>query len=292
MAEQNATNLRQANTKVKVQGKLSEKVLEKKVVDGVNAIIGHLTLKTSDTNFVRFDINVKEKTKEGKDNSIYAGMKTIMEEYQSIADAGEEGADVVAVTNGNLNPYTGRDGVDRVGYKSNFFNRVNNPDDFNPHAEFEAEIFIQSIVPEIADEEETGRIIVNGWVPTYSGIEPIKLVADDATGAAVESMFLPNQTAEFYGEILNEKVVKVIEKPVVIGKPRKEIKTTYKNTLLITGVSPAYEEDSVVKPYDPEVIRAAIQERKNRMEERKNQSQSQTQNKQKPSGASRGRALF
>ena len=66
MSEQKVTNLRQATAKVNVEGILSEKVLEVKTEDGVTKITGHLTIKTSDVNFVKFNVNVNEKTKEGK----------------------------------------------------------------------------------------------------------------------------------------------------------------------------------------------------------------------------------
>ena len=54
MSEQTATNLRQATAKVNVEGILSEKVLEVKTEDGVKKIAGHLTIKTSDVNFIKF----------------------------------------------------------------------------------------------------------------------------------------------------------------------------------------------------------------------------------------------
>ena len=216
-----------------------------------------------------------------------------MEEYKSIAEVGEEEADKVRV-NGDLNIYTGQNGTN-VGYKSNFFNRLKNPDEFEPKAEFIVEVFISSIVPEInTDGEETGRVVVNGWTVTYAGVEPVKLVAEGEIASAVDSTFEPGQTVEFYGEVINNRIETVIEKPVVIGKPRRDVKVTFKNDLLITGASEAYEEGvTLEKPYEADVIKAAIQERQNRLEEAKAKAQSgqKAASTAKPSAASKGRTL-
>ena len=287
------TNLRQANAKALCEGIVSEIDLKEVVEEGKKKVEGSITIKTSDVNFIRYNVNVNEKTKAGAENKTYAGIQTVMNEYKSIANAGEEEADKVRV-NGDLNIYTGQNGV-VVGYKSNFFNRIKNADEFEPKAEFSVEVFINSIVPEVNGEgDETGRIVVNGWVPTYNGIEPIKLYAEDDVASAIDGMFEPGQTVEFYGEIVNNKIEKITEIPVAIGKPRRKVETTYKNELVITGASEAYAEgESAEKPYDADTIKAAIQERENKIAEEKAKAQSGQKATQaaKPSGASKGRTL-
>lgn len=287
------TNLRQSTAKVNCEGIVSEKDLKVVTEEGATKIQGSLTVKTGDTNFIRFNVNVNEKTKNGTDNKTFAGIKTVMEEYKSIAEAGEEEADKVRV-NGDLNIFTTLNGTN-VGYKSNFFNRLKNPDEFEPKAEFTVEVFINSITPEVnTDGEETGRVVVNGWTATYSGVEPVKLVAEGEIASAVDSTFEPGQTVEFYGEVINSRVEKVTEIPVAIGKPRRKVETSYKNELIITGASEAYEEGvTPEKPYEADVIKAAIQERQNRLEEAKAKAQSgqKATNTAKPSAAKSGRTL-
>lgn len=291
MAEQ--TNLRQAEASVDVVGIVSEKKLELKNEEGMNKITGSLTVKTSDVNFVTFNVNVNEKTKAGADNKAYAGIVTVMNEYKSIAEVGEEAADRVRVS-GNINPYRNKNsGEEVISYKANFFNRIST-DKCEPKSEFAIEMYISSMVPEIVDDEETGRLIVNGWVPTYNGIEPVKLVAEADIAPDVESAYAVGQTVEFLGDIVNNKVVTVTEIPVAIGKPRKKISTTYKNDLVITGATPAYEEGvTKTAPYDANVIKAAIQERENKIREEQNKSQATSAPKanQRPSGAAHGRTL-
>lgn len=289
------TNLRQANTKAYVVGILSEKALEVKTEEGKTKVTGHLTIKTSDVNFIKFTVNVNEKTNAGADNKCYSGILTVMEEYKSIAEAGEEEATRVKVS-GDVNVFTTRDGKPGVSYKSNFFNRLKADEEFEPKAEFSVETYITNISPELnTDGEETGRIVVSGWCPTYNGIEPVELVAEGETGKAVENTFKDGQTVEFYGEIINNRIETITEIPVAIGKPRKKVEVSYKNDLLITGASEAYEENVTPEiPYEDGVIEAALQERKNKLEEAKAKAQSGNKAPAaatKPSGAAHGRSL-
>ena len=287
------TNLRQANEKVFIEGLVAEKDLSVKTEEGKTKITGSLTVKTSDVNFVKFNVNVNEKTNAGAENKCYAGLVTVMNEYKTIAEHGEEEADKVRV-NGDLNLYTStQSGANIVGFKSNFYNRLRAGDEFEPKAEFSVETFISSILPEMDKEgDETGRILVKGWVPTYNGIEPITLVAAEDIGAAVESTFEPGQTVEFMGDIINSRIETVTEIPMAIGKPKRKVTTTYKNELIITGASTAYEEgETAEKPYEAEVIKAAIQERTNKLEEAKAKAQSGQTVTARPSGAAKGRTL-
>lgn len=287
------TNLRQATAKAYVTGVVSDKKLKVEHNDKKEEIIkGSITIKTSETNFVTFNINICEKTTKGADNKAYAGIKTVMNDYKSIADVGEENADRVRVS-GDFNIYNSINGNDVVSYKSNFFHRLGVDEEYTPSSEFEIEMFISSIRPEVNKEgEETGRIIVGGWIPTYNnGIEPIELVAENEVASAIDNTFEVGQTATFYGEIINNRVEKITEIPVVIGKPKIKREVTFKNDLLITGATEAYEEGvSLNAPYNQDTIKAAIEERKNRIAERnaKNQSPKTTS---KPSGKTHGRTL-
>ena len=280
MTEQKAS-LREANARAVVEGILSEKKLETKVVDGKKVIRGNLVIQTDETNFITFDVFVNALTKAGTANKTYKSMETIMEEYHSIAEVGKENATRVKVTNGSIRPRTYFDDNgqhDILSYSSNFFNRVK--DDVTPTAEFEVELFIASISREVdATGDETGRVIVKGWMPTYSGIEPLTLVApaEDDIANSIEANFEPGQTVEFYGEIVNRCIIKDETIPVKIGKPKVRTKRTYKNELLITGASEAYEEGMTPQlPYDAEVIKKAIREREIRLDEMKNKTKSTT----------------
>ena len=82
------TNLRQSNAKVNCEGIVSEKDLKVVTEEGKTRIEGSVTIKTDDTNFVRFNVRVNEKTNAGAENRTYTGIETVMNEYKSIAEAG------------------------------------------------------------------------------------------------------------------------------------------------------------------------------------------------------------
>lgn len=277
------TNLRQADADLNVEGILSEKSLEVVVEDGMKKIKGYLTLKTSDINFVRINVNAAEKTREGNESRSYPGVETVMNEYKTIADVGEEMADRVRCR-AQINPYKNlQNGQEVVSYRGNFFNRVTGA--FEPKAEIDVELFIQAITPEVdRSGEETGRMIVKGWMPTYNGIEPLQMIADEDIADAVASNFDPGQTARFYGEAINSRVETY--KPVIIGKPKVEYTT--KSEIKLTGAEAPYDEESP-KAYKADVIKAAIQEREDRYNARK--AGAAPQKAAKPSGQSRGRSV-
>lgn len=303
------TNLRQATAKATSIGTVSEKDLKfYKVVNEeekdanseaeADGIRGSVTVKTGDTNFVRYNVKIAKKTKAGTENKAYPGIKTVMDEYISIANCPEGSEpDKVRVT-GDINLYQGINGEEIINYKSNFFNRlkVDEEHPYEPSSEFDVELFIKSMVPEMDTEgSETGRIKISGVVPVYNGVEMITLIApeEDGIAAAIDSSFEPGQTVEFFGNIINSRVEKITEIPVAIGKPRKKVETSYKNELIITGASEPYDEGVTPNPpYDADVIKAALQERTNKLEERKAKQQSGSGNSSaRPSGASKGRTL-
>lgn len=292
------TNLRQANTKATAVGLLTDKKLEIKTdpKDGEKHIEGTVTVKTSDKNFVTFSVYSKEKKKNGEENKAYAGLVTVMNEFQSVADVGDN-ADYIRV-NGQLNPYRGQNGNEVIGYRGSFFNRIRNAENIEPEACFETEMFIQSIVPEMgkdADGEmtETGRLKITGWVPTYNGIEPVDLIVPEDLADACENTYEPGQTVEFYGDIINNSIEETIEKPVAFGKPKKEVRRTYVNELIVTGGSDAYEdEEGDHVPYDADAIKGAIADRNAAIEEAKNKAKNGAgAGNARPSGARHGRTL-
>lgn len=290
------TNLRQANTKATAVGLLTDKKLEIKTdpKDGEKHIEGTVTVKTSDKNFVTFSVYSKEKKKNGEENKAYAGLVTVMNEFQSVADVGDN-ADYIRV-NGQLNPYRGQNGNEVIGYRGSFFNRIRNVETIEPEACFETEMFIQSIVPEMGKDTdgemtETGRLKITGWVPTYNGIEPVDLIVPEDLADACENTYEPGQTVEFYGDIINNSIEETIEKPVAFGKPKKEVRRTYVNELIVTGGSDAYEdEEGDHVPYDADAIKGAIADRNAAIEEAKNKAKSGSTGNMNRGAASSGRA--
>lgn len=278
-----STNLKEGKAIVTAEGILQENTLKVEDINGVEQISGNIILKVSDTNSITFNVRqaakIKNKRDDGSDdNKSYPGLVTVMNDYKSIAKDGEEAADIVRISNGQIRPsYMVRSDREGIFYQSNFFNRVvRGESEPNFHADFEIELYVDAVVPELYKDEahageETGRAIVKGWLPTYSGIEPITLIApkEDGIAEAVMDIYTPGCTATFYGNIVNSRITKTSVIPVRIGKPKETTSTTYVNELVITGASDPYEENA----FDREAVRLAIQERASRIEQQKAQTQ-------------------
>lgn len=299
MNEETRTDLRQGELKVSVVGKVAEIALEENPnKNGVMCVTGSVSVKVSDTNQIKFNVNVPSQKKDGTPNDkVYPGILTVMREYKSIAKYGEEEADVISVK-GDINPYRSTNtGQDVIGYKSNFFTRIKSTK-WEPESRFNAEVYLASMTPEMdKDGDETGRLIVKGWGVTYAGIEPIKFVVPKETSSDFESIYEIGQTVELWGELVNERIEIIKETPVRFGVPKKEVTTSYRNELIVTGASDPYEEGVTEKaPYSKSAIDAGIQERENRIAEaeanKKIGSNPFTANRDTtPSGASKGRTL-
>lgn len=282
------TNLRQSETKVEVEGILSSKKLEISSDDKGNKVIkGNIVVKVDDTNSISFGVFVSEKTSKGEPSKAWAGMNTIMNEYKSIADVGEAEADRVHV-NGGFNTFKTAQGQDVTNYKGSFFTRLTRP--LDPKRKFSSEVFIKSKIWERDNNgEETGRLRVRGIAPDYAGINILDMVCPekdengDAFATVADDLFEVGNTYLVNGEIVNSRV----EKKITAALGKVEGKTEFKNELVITGSTSAYEEE---KAYSAEAINLAIQEYETAQNNKQNEKENPYTNK-KPSAAASGRSL-
>ena len=279
------TSLRQSNSNVKVEGVLNEISLEQsKTKTGDDCIKGYLAIKTSETCVVNIRVYAQKTTTQGIPSKTYPAIETIMNNYHSVADVGEE-ADIVHC-NGTISTYTDPDTrKTSIGYSSNFFSRVKREP--APKAEFSVELFVETIIPETINEEETGRIKVKGWMPTYNGIEPVEVIGNKDLADDLVDYLEPQGTYEFWGNIISTQKVEKKIKAAGIGAAKEDIRVTYKNELVLTGVSEKYEQGiTPVAPYDPDAIRLAKKERETKLSQKNSEG-----NKPKPTAQGTGRTL-
>lgn len=288
------TNLKEALRDTYTAGLLAEKKLEIQKDDKGNdkAISGTITIQTSDVNFTTYRVYTNKYKKDGNENKAYKGLVTIMNEYKSVAEVGKEEADWIT-TKGKVQPnsYKGEQGiVELMQFSSSFFSRVTKEKiEDNIASNFSVEVYIKAIRSEVVTSgedagEPTGRAIIDGYLALYGGgIEPIQLIApeEDGIAEAVMDTFNPGETVMFDGEIQNTRVETVKEIPMAIGKPKIERKVDFKNELIITGASEAYEEE---RAYSAEVIQAALAVREEKLNEKKSGSTSTTK---KPAASGR-----
>ncbi|WP_157448580.1 hypothetical protein, partial [Brevibacillus brevis] len=274
MAE-NQTTIREAVNNVGIEGTVAEVRIEtKKSTEGKEMITGEVDIQTDENSTHTVKVFANKLNKEGKESGLYKGIETIMNEYKSIASHGKDGADRVRITQGKigLNEYVGQDEMLKSfpQLSANFINRLNATEEFEPKAEFEAEMYVHSVTEEVKNEEETGRALLKGFIPVYGGkVIPFTfVVADKDAVDYVSSNYESGSTVTVYGEIVNRVNVSRTEVEVGFGKPQEKVTRTTVREYVVTGGTPPLDEDDV-KAYKTEVIKKALVEREAYLEELK-----------------------
>lgn len=295
---ENENKLKQADAFVRVEGILAEKNLEAtKDKNGGDIIRGDITVKVDDTHSVVLNVYVGALTSKGAENPAYKGMNTVLNEYHSIAEVGEEAATRVRCNRGSLQPNTfiDRNGDVRtnIRYSASFLTRVDETSKtpYYPHAEFEVEGYIKTITEEKDKEgEDTGRLKVSILVPTYNSIEPMDIMIPVDMANDFGNIFEPGETFRAYGVLENNVIVKEREVKMALGAPRIEKDYTYIDERILTGGSEPYPEETA---YSSEAIRKALTDREMRIEEMKANASNKTATIAKPTAvkANGGRPL-
>lgn len=265
MTEQNTNNttVREAFNEVIIEGTLLEvRHQEWKSKQGLNI---ELDIEVGENEVHTVTGMSKYKKNDGTDNGNAKGYQTIINEYKSVAAVGREEADRVRITQGKIgvNEYYGQDGKLKSfpQLSTNFVNRLSAGEEFNPRAEFEVEVFVKSVTPEMKNEEETGRVKVQAYIPVYGGkVIPMNFTVTEEGSEFVTDNYEVNSTVKVYGDIVNFKVTKRTEEAVAFGKPKEKITSTTVREYLITGGSEPYDEENVNR-FPNEVITKALAER-------------------------------
>ncbi|WP_340191366.1 hypothetical protein [Bacillus amyloliquefaciens] len=271
MAE-NKTVLREASNVVTIEGTLAEvKHTEWKSGKGLNI---ELDIEVAPNEVHTVKGFSKYKKDDGTDNAIAKGYQTIIKEYKSIAEHGREQADKVRITQGKigLNEYYAQ-GIFKSypQLTTNFVNRLDANEEFNPRAEFDVELFVKNVTEEKVKGEETGRVNLNGYIPLYGGkVIPFEFVVTKEGSQYVENNYEKGSTVNVFGKIINFKEQKVTTKTAAFGEDKKEITTNSKREYLITGGNDPYDEDSK-NAFKADAIKKALTEREIYLDELKNE---------------------
>lgn len=287
------TNLRQAKNKVEVMGILAEKDIHpaKNAANQKECLEGYVSIKIDEINQIRIRVSADVTKKDGTENPAYVNLKGFNENAVSIAEGGLENASRVMSNSVQLNPYySAQSGKDVLGYRTGFISVFRgSEEDWEPKAEASVELYIKAIVPEMNNDEETGRLLLKGIMPTFNGVEPLTLIIPKEIADDFESGYEVGQTAEFFADVINNRVEKITEIPVRLGKPKIEKVVEYTNELVVTGASDPFEEE---KAYDREAIKLALAERDERIKNAANKPRGNAGGnggQSRPSGASMGR---
>ena len=273
MANENVQTIRQSKNNVVIEGVVKAIELENKVnSNGINCISGRVTLIVGENDEQIVRCYVAEKTSKGNEDRRYKGLLTFME-YKSLTallkdglpyeKACEAAPRVIAKGSFEKNEYYDQQGdlVSRDSISCNSFTQIKDVSTFNPRAEFDIEMYLDTIRPEIKEGEDTGNINLNGWMVMYGGkVVPISFVAEGETAEYIRDNYPAHSTINVWGRMIN-KVTKQEVRKSGFGKTKADVSYSYERKNLIEGgLETPYEEDAK-EYYAHETIKEAIRVR-------------------------------
>lgn len=221
-----------------------------------------------------------DKKKDGTANQNYARLQQL-KEYNSIASAGEENATRVQIRGAKMNenlfmPQNGTEVISTARINSNFFTKVN-ATAFKPEAKFRVIGKLLQIVDEQKSEDgemvDTGRLVIRAALVGYADkTEVIKFIVEEPTAISfIKANWKEGDTVQMGGRLryTNETVEQEIES----GFGEAEVRTFTRRTrefLIERGSAEGLDEEN---SYNDDDIKAALAQRKERMEQVKQQAQ-------------------
>lgn len=257
------SELREAVNSVTVEGILSENKLDyKKTGEGKEYISGDLLIEVSENNIVPVNFFSFAVKKDGQPNKIYASLENVIKNFKSIAKHGRDNADMVKITGGRIEANEFYNAAEKListfRVRSNFINKVTG--DFKPQANFQVEVYLQSMVDEIKNDEPTGRYQITGVVPMYGGrISVLNFFVEDPKGIDyIKSNYNTGDTVKLVGKLNNEIITIERTEEMEFGDDVVNTFTRIKRELLVTQGTAAYED---ADKYDAATIKQAMIQR-------------------------------
>jgi hypothetical protein len=241
-----------------VEGFLVEKNLRNGVTKaGVPYIGGKLHIDTGNNNVIVVDVFEQQKTSKGLANAKYDVLSGIFVNGKCIHDGSDDPTSLRVSSAFELNDWMS-DGEQRTSLinSGGYITVVNNP---NKRAEFEVDIVVKSVTPEIRNEEETGRALVSGLIFNYRNQAlPIRFVVENKEGVEFFSNMDPDTFTKVWGvQVINTiGSQKTEESAFGVAKVVQSAYTRKEN--IITGAQTMpYEREELTK----EELNAAVQAR-------------------------------
>ncbi|HEC2241998.1 TPA: hypothetical protein R1960_002186 [Staphylococcus delphini] len=256
-----AENKRYEN-KVTVVGELKElEVREITTKKGVPMKMANISVQIGEGEVHKARMSAMEYFEnDGKkeENKAYKAIETMQDEYVSLKDIAEKNLQDVSPTvigiNGHIenNVYQGRDGklVEMPTIQANFVSQRNvEKEDYG--AEFIFQTFALSSATRVTnkDGDETDSVRFKVAAIHRGMAQPFEVQATDEYGVAewLEDNLEKGMTLTINGQWINKYILKQVERPnpAGIGKPIVDTKREIENRILVEGVSPAEDEESV-----------------------------------------------
>lgn len=250
---------------------------------GLDYIAGEVMVETDSDNIIPISFFQNQLTKEGKPNSGYTAMETMIREFKTIAKDGREEADTLELGGAKLeeNSFYSEDGQLRRGFRvsGRFFNRKAGAD---PKNEFIVEGTIVNIHEEVRQDLPTGRIFVDllviGWGDRAN---ILKLVVKDEIGASyVKTSLSEGDEVKFAGEIQFSKVEEEFTEEAAYGPPITRVVSRVEKNLIISSATAAKQST-----LSQEEIQTALADREGKLMETKERNARAAKTQAKPTSA-------
>lgn len=254
-------NYPNTNQKARLVGHLKEKNLELKqsTIKDTNipceVISGDMTVECDNGTF-KLRVYSQSKKKDGDDNKMFAGIKKIYETYVPAVKADDGIGDYIDCdVKMGISDFVTKENTVSTGvqFSLNSANRVST--DTESLFDIDMDAFIRGIHPEIINEEETGRILVDVVGVNFAEeAEPYQLIVEEDMADAFDGFWEIGQTVRI---TVTPKMVhkgEVKKQQVGFGRAANTRSGYDKLELIIVGGSPAYE-----KPDDEETPTKVLQ---------------------------------
>jgi hypothetical protein len=250
-----------------IEGTLIEKDLRSGTTKAnVPYIAGRLHIETAPGNVVTVEVFEQQKTSKGAENQKFPTLKGLWEKGQATHDGSETPTKLRIASSLEINDWVDRDGV----LRSNLVNDggyVNVVSTLNPKAEFEVDVVISKVSPEVIQGNTTDRAVIDGYVFNYRGVAlPVKFIVENQKGVKFFSSLQPNTFTRVWGVQVNNTIVNEKTEESAFGDS-KVVKSSYtRKEFVVTGAQTIpYDEDQLTD----EELKAAIQARNVAVAEKK-----------------------
>lgn len=263
--------IRQTENKAYVIGVLKEKKIDFKPSKKTGRLMamGHLVVVV-DTELGKGEVKVKVQQfadkKDGSANSLYKGLQTVAQTYKSIAEVGEENADLIKIE-GQLVDETyysvnKGDFIEKLEIKGTFINRLT--DKSTPHCcKVGFEGYLSKITPK-NDELEVELIGIGyeGVATTVTGLVPNHLTVP------FQQRYVVGCTTTLNFAIINEVETRQVQAEVGFGEGLGEVIETHKiKRVIFGGGMPIYANTE--NALSEETVRQGLALRQAKLEEKK-----------------------
>lgn len=259
------------NNTVNIVGLISEIDVEERDKDGRKYLTGNIKIQTDDNNIVSVNVFSFEKTKKNTINPSYTQIKSVCDKGVSLAAVGGDITKATKIRASGCrleeNMYVSRFSnqvVSTIRISGSFFT-LNSPEEFK--AKFNCGIYITNIKEEIVNDEETGRLLIEGLIEQYNRWDKINFIAESQQAVDyIKSNWAIGDTVSISGKIVDKTITQKIvnESEGGFGDPDEEVRTYHRVEYVITSGGEPKEDDFA---YEKEKVKEGLADRERRKAE-------------------------